>query len=81
MTIPDSFDIRYMYQDQQNHFLNKISTCFLENVSVAYGGDRFVAYRPTTGLHGAGAPPQRTTLTLQFKELEIITQERIEEGF
>lgn len=81
MTIPDSFDIEYMYQGQINHMLNKISTCFCTNVSVQYGGDRFTAYDQTDGLFGKGNPPQRTTLTLSFKELEIMTKNRIGQGF
>ena len=81
MTIPDSFDITYMHQNGPNSFLNQISTCFLESINVSYGGDRFVAYRPTEGLFGAGAPPQRITMALTFKEMEIITRERIRQGF
>ena len=81
MTIPDTFDIEYMYQSKANNFLNKISTCFCTNVSVQYGGDRFVAYNQTKGIFGAGNPPQRTTLTLAFKEMEIITKQRVAQGY
>lgn len=82
MTIPDTFDIQYMYQGQQNTHLNKISTCFCSSVQVAYGGDRYVAYNPTESLHGDNSPPpQRTTLTLTFKEMEILDRRRIDEGY
>ena len=81
MTIPDTFDIDYMYRGARNNFLNKISTCFCSGVQVAYGGDRFTAYETTSGVHGTGNPPQKTTLTLSFKEMEIITRERINEGY
>ena len=82
MTIPDTFDIQYMYQGSQNTFLNKISTCFCTGVQVQYGGDRYVAYNPTQSLHGdVSPPPQRTTLTLTFKEMEILDRTRIDEGF
>jgi len=82
MAIPDTFDIRYMYQGQQNTHLNKISTCYLESVNVSYGGDRYVAYKPTRSLHGdTSPPPQRTTLSLQFTEIEILDRSRIDEGF
>lgn len=82
MTIPDTFDIQYMYQGNQNTFLNKISTCFCSGVQVQYGGDRYVAYNPTQSLHGdTSPPPQRTTLTLTFKEMEILDRTRIDEGF
>ena len=81
MTIPDTFDIDYMYRGAKNSFLNEISTCFCTGVQVAYGGDRFVAYDETQGMHGSGTPPQRTTLTLNFKEMEIITRERVAQGY
>ena len=82
MTIPDMFDITYMHKGDQNAFLNKISTCFLESADVTYGGDRFTSYGETQTLDGTkGAPPQRTTLTLAFKEIEIMTREKILEGF
>ena len=57
----------------ENEHLNKISTCVLESVDVAYGGDRYIAYEDGV--------PQVTTLSLKFKEMEIITKSRIEEGF
>ena len=78
MTIPDTFDITYMYRNKDNSMLNKISTCFCTNVQVQYGGDRYTAYNE---IPGKGNPPQRTTLTLSFKEMEIITKKRIDEGF
>ena len=81
MTIPDTFDIEYMYRSNTNNFLNKISTCFCSGVQVAYGGDRYITYDTTDGVHGKGNPPQRTTLTLSFKEMEIITRERVDQGF
>ena len=82
MTIPDMFDIAYMHKGDENAFLNKISTCFLESADVTYGGDRFNSYGETQTLDGTkGAPPQRTTLTLAFKEIEIMTREKILEGF
>ena len=77
----DDTDIEYMYQEARNNFINKISTCFLKEVGVTYGGDRFTAHRPTEGLHGYGAPPTRTTLALTFQEMEILTRQRIDEGF
>ena len=82
MTIPDMFDITYMYKGAENQFLNKISTCFLESANVTYGGDRFTAYEVTQTMDGgSGAPPQRTTLALSFKEIELITRELALEGF
>lgn len=73
MTIPDMFDITYMYRSEDSKHLNKISTCFCESAQVTYGSDRYTAYEE--------GRPQRTTLALNFKEIEIITRERVEQGF
>ena len=84
MTIPDTFDISYMYQGSENSFLNKISTCFCTGIQVSYGGDRYATHTPTVSRHGGGAlspPPTRSTLTLSFKELEILTKPRINQGY
>ena len=82
MTIPDTFDVHYMYQNSENSFLNKISTCFLTAISVQYGGDRFTAHDTAANHRGAaGSPPTKTILTMEFQELETITRERISEGY
>ena len=89
MNTPNLFDIEYRYMGDENPFLNKISTCYLTDMSVKYGGDRYKTYEPTTvasrkgyELSGkSGPPPQKTEVTLNFSEMEIITRERIEAGF
>ena len=81
MRFPSTFDIQYMYQNGPNNFLNKISTCYLTKMDVQYGADRFTAYEPTQGRQGSGPPPQKTQLSLSFSEMEIITKERIAEGY
>tara|TARA_B100000073_G_scaffold338928_2_gene336676 strand:+ start:2485 stop:2631 length:147 start_codon:yes stop_codon:yes gene_type:complete len=48
---------------------------------VTYGGERVQFFRPTSGVNGDGAPPVETNIELQFKELEVITREKIVEGF
>jgi hypothetical protein len=81
LKIPDTFDIQYMFTGNKNEFLNKISTCYLTNCEVDYGGDKFAAYELSQSRQGTGAPPQRSSITLSFTEIEIITRERIEQGF
>ena len=81
MDIPSTFDIEYKYLHGSNNYLNKISTCVLSKLDVEYGSDRFIAHKETEGLGGPGAPPQTTKLTLAFTELELITKQRIEEGY
>jgi hypothetical protein len=77
MKVPNTFDIQYMYRGAENTYLNKVSTCVLENMTVSQGGDRYKTFSENEN----GAPPVETTITLDFQELEIITRERVEEGF
>ena len=83
MEIPSTFDISYHYlAGKENSFLNKISTCVLKSVNVQYGGDRFKTYkRDTDARIGKGAPPQQSKISLVFQEMEIITKDRIEQGY
>lgn len=78
LIVPNTFDIEYMWNGAQNNFLHKISTCVLQSMNVSYGGDKFKTH---TGIDGDGAPPIDTTLSLTFKELELITKERAAEGY
>ena len=73
LDIPSTFDIEYYYDNAVNPHLHKISTCVLETMSVSYGGDRYKAYD--------GGRPVVTSLSLSFKEMDLITREKIEEGF
>ena len=90
LTIPTTFDIEYFFQDGTstglNNFLNRISTCYLTDMSVKYGGDRYTAYEKNVtaregATNGEGTPPQRSEISLTFNEIEIITQESVELGF
>ena len=83
MIVPATFDITYLFENgTPNAFLNKISTCVLESCDVKYGGERVQFYRPTQNFRGEdGAPPVETDITLSFKEIELITRERIGVGF
>ena len=81
MKIPNTFEITYMYQNGPNDFLNKISTCFLKSMEVQYGADRFTAYESTKSRAGKGPPPQKTSITLGFSELEILSKAHIQEGY
>ena len=75
--VPATFDIEYFYQGGRNNFLNRISTCVLESCNVTFGGERVQFFKPL----GKGAPPVETSIELQFRELELITREKINEGF
>lgn len=73
MIVPSTFDIKYMHKNGENNFLNKISTCVLESIDIKFGGDRTQFFKNNA--------PMATEISLKFKELEIITKERIAEGF
>ena len=77
LTMPNTFDISYMYNGAENQYLHKISTCVLESMSVVYGGDRYKTFEAT----GNGAPPVEVQITLGFKEMDLITRELANQGF
>ena len=84
LTIPDSFDIQYMFHGGENPWINKISTCYLKSMEVQYGaGDKQTFYEPlTNNISGkSGPPPQTTTISMTFEEIEKMSRERMEEGF
>ena len=84
LTIPDSFDIQYMFHGGENPWINKISTCYLKSMEVQYGaGDKQTFYEPlTNNISGkTGRPPQTTTISMTFEEIEKMSRERMEEGF
>ena len=58
-------------------YLHNISTCVLQDMSVSYGGDRY----KTFDANNDGAPPVETSMSLNFQEMELITRERVHEGF
>ena len=45
-------------------------------MNVSYGGDRYKTHSSID----VGAPPIQTTMSLTFKELDLITRERVLEG-
>ena len=79
--VPATFNVQYHYSGGQNMFLNKIGECVLTNMDVTFGGERPQFFKPTSGVNGEGAPPVETNITLNFKELELMTREKIREGF
>ena len=76
--MPNTFDIQYLYNGSENQYLHKISTCVCKSVAVTYGGGgRYQTFEPNE----KGASPTETNIALQFEELELITKERVMEGF
>ena len=78
LTLPSTFDIHYMYQHSkdyasENNFYSKIATCVLDGVKVDYTPDGVKSFQ-------SGAPT-RISMDLSFKETELMTKERINEGY
>ena len=80
--LPSQFDIHYMYQPMGNgqssnadvnHYYNKIATCVLTNCTVNYTPDGVKSF--------ADGAPTQMTMTLTFKETEMITKEKVNQGF
>ena len=70
---PSTFDIAYYHRGKENTNFHKISTCVLEDLSVDYGGQGFNTF--------ADGMPTEVNLSLRFRELEVLTKERIDQGY
>ncbi len=83
LTYPSEFDIVFYYKTKENAGPNsandasqnmfKISTCALTDFQVDYGGDMFYTF--DDGM------PTEINMRMSFLELEVLTKERIAEGF
>jgi hypothetical protein len=78
LTLPSTFDIHYMYQYDrenaaENNFYSKISTCVLSSCNVNY--------TPTGVKSFSDGAPTQITMALGFKETELLTKEKINQGF
>lgn len=70
---PGTFDIEFMHRGKQNQNVQRVSTCVLTNVDVDYA-----PYGWTTHVDGM---PIQTRLSLSFTETEVMTKEKIEQGY
>ena len=78
LTLPSEFDIHYMYQDQSGHasendYYNKIATCVCTACETNYTPDGVKSFE--------GGAPVKITMSLSFQETELLTKERVAEGF
>ena len=76
--LPSEFDIHYMFLSKdgvasENTFYNKIATCVLTNCAVNYTPNGVKSFED--------GGPTATRMTLTFKEKEMLTKERINQGF
>jgi hypothetical protein len=77
LDFPAEFRITYVNTDKENLYLNRITRCALTSIDVKYGTNPFTTFRPDD----SGAAPTKMTLNLKFSEMEILTQDRIDQGY
>jgi len=76
--VPSEFQITYMYRENRNTYIPKISRCVLENMTVDYAPEGVISsFIPDE----QGAPTTYGTMNLSFTETEIMTKERIADGY
>ena len=78
LTLPSEFDIPYMYKandgnSYENDYYKRIGTCVLENVSTNYTPNGVKSF--------ADGAPTAIKMDLTFRETEVLTKEKINEGF
>lgn len=74
--VPGQFTMRYMYQGRTNNYLHQQTFMALTDMEVKYGEGKFRAFRGDED----GAPPIKTTLSLTFKETELVDRKRFADG-
>ena len=72
--IPEVFKIRYYYGSKEHDKINRVGHCALTDMTVSYGGDKFTTF---AGNHA----PVQVDIALQFKEMELLNQQMIAEGY
>jgi len=86
---PGQFKIGFYNGDSLNDFLFRIALCACTKCELTYGGEDLNFMRSSRVNTGAfsentaanGAPATTMKLSLDFTELELLTRERIEQGY
>lgn len=74
LNYPDEFDISYKFGKDDNKWLRKFKRSVLMDIDVKYGsGDTWSQHR--------NGFPTMISLSLTFKEIEIVLRKDVEEGF
>ena len=76
--VPSEFQITYMYRDNENSYLPRISRCVLKQCAIDYAPEGVVS---TLTPDDRGAPPTLITMNLSFGETEIMTKETVAKGY
>ena len=75
--VPSEFQITYMYRENINSYIPRISRCVLKNMNVDYAPEGVFS---TFKADNKGAPPVLAKVDLEFQETEIMTKETIAAG-
>ena len=76
--VPSEFQITYMYLENRNTYIPKISRCVLKNLELDQSPEGVFT---TFAADEKGAAPVLSKMTLTFAETEIMTKQKIAEGF
>lgn len=72
---PAEFDIEYYMGAEQNKYIHKHTSCVLERMSVNYTPDGAFNYFNSSGA------PTKINVSLEFRELDILTRSEAEAGY
>ena len=70
---PSTFDLDFLFNGQRNNNVTRVAESVIENIDVNYAPNGWSA-------HDDGAPVQ-TTLTMNFKEIDLIDKDKIKAGY
>jgi hypothetical protein len=70
---PGTFDLKFLFNGQENRNITQVGECVIESIDVNYAPNGF-------STHSDGAPVQ-TTLTMSFKEIQLVDRTKIEKGY
>jgi hypothetical protein len=70
---PSTFDVKFLFNNKENKNINRVAESVIESIDINYAPNGWAA-------HDDGAPVQ-TTLTMSFKEIELIDKTKIKDGY
>jgi hypothetical protein len=76
--VPSEFQITYMYLENRNSYIPKISRCVLKSLELDQSPEGVFT---TFAADDKGAAPVLSKMILTFAETEIMTKQKIAEGF
>lgn len=70
---PSAFTVKFLFNGKENTHLNKIKESVITSIDVNYSPNGWAA-------HDDGTPVQ-TTMTVQFKEIELVDRNAVNQGY